>query len=196
MLRIVIVETLALASALRIPTSGVSELKEGTVAEDGKCRLDFGANQQINITFGDRSPHLQTPILSTSYIDAEIAPMPCRTTYSQDFSYLHIEYSFHDIRITHDQEARQHFSSTLPFKHLIGTPVMTVLRTYLPITSGDQEKCKKIFALLADHPPDGFERGIEWFGRFHRVTENGMWTLLSSWREKKRKQESQRMRSS
>ncbi|KAF4712231.1 hypothetical protein FOZ63_016215, partial [Perkinsus olseni] len=103
---------------LRIPTSGVSEvlmpvvwrgppslnasdlqLREGTVAEENKCRLDFGANQQINITFGD--------------------------SYSQDFTYLHIEYSFHDIRITHDQEARQHFSSTLPFKHLIRTPVMT-----------------------------------------------------------------------
>ncbi|KAF4720659.1 hypothetical protein FOZ62_014333, partial [Perkinsus olseni] len=163
------------------------EFQEGTEASENQCKLEFGNHQQIQITFGDKSPSLLTPIRETLFIGPGLGLLSASTTFNEDFTQLQIEYQYHNIRITNNmQQARQHFSSVLPFEHLIGTPAMRELRAYLPITHRDQEKCEKIFALLAEHPPAEYERGINWIGRFHRAADEEMGLLVEEWNRKQR----------
>ncbi|KAF4659512.1 hypothetical protein FOZ61_004688 [Perkinsus olseni] len=203
MLRIVFLQSLAVASALGLQTAGNAELQslrgkvDGVVEEMGKltARVDHltelvrsnMAREQIEITFGDKSPTLLTPIRETLFIGPGFGLLTASTTFNEDFTQLQIEYEYHDIRITNNMlQARQHFASVLPFEHLIGTPAMRELRAYLPITPRDQEKCEKIFALLAEHPPAEYERGIKWIGYFHRVANEKMGPLVVNWNRKQR----------
>ncbi|KAF4689225.1 hypothetical protein FOZ60_001918 [Perkinsus olseni] len=159
------------------------KLQEGTIAKENACELSFGERQKILVNFEDKSQDSLTPITGSFYTSTTGAFIARFEKTAREW--LDIGSTMNSTSISHNlEEARQHFSSVLPFEHLIGTPVMEEVRAYLPITPRDQEKCEKIFALLARNPPGNLEKGIRWFGRFNRAAMNVIRSLIKTWKEK------------
>ncbi|KAF4698108.1 hypothetical protein FOZ63_027990, partial [Perkinsus olseni] len=66
---------------------------------------------------------------------------------------------------TEIEAAYQHFSSLMPLAHLKGD-TLERLKTMLP-DNKNEGRCRKIFALLAANPPEGYDPEIDWVAGWH-----------------------------
>ncbi|KAF4696384.1 hypothetical protein FOZ60_000835 [Perkinsus olseni] len=110
--------------------------------------------------------------------------------YEAGFTKLVIDYKkYGRIEITDNlQEAYEHFSSVVPFAYLSKEdfrPVLAKLHQILPITKNNPERCRKVFALLANNPPGGEDKGVRWFDGFHVTAADHVRELINSWKSKK-----------
>ncbi|KAF4732512.1 hypothetical protein FOZ62_012858, partial [Perkinsus olseni] len=153
----------------------------GTITTgQGECvyKDDHGTKTTISFASSADSP---SPISGT-YISGKSSK---QATYNKDFTQLNIVSwaNSMDITITdHLPQALQHFASLIPFAHF-NDEVLRKLWSSLPITKEDNVKCRRIFSLLVDNPPKGYESSrARWFTDFNEGGTSGAWGVVRSWR--------------
>ncbi|KAF4699475.1 hypothetical protein FOZ63_008052, partial [Perkinsus olseni] len=164
------------------------KLRGQTKADSNRCRLVFGEGRSTDIYFAEESAS-PNPIVGYVYrqdVPGQAAKRPSvyvTAAYINDCSSLIIANTKDIVAISDNlAAARQHFSPIFLLGHL-DEHALGKLRSALPITPVDSDKCAAIFAFLADHPPSGYGRVYQWLEDYPLAINNKTALLIAEWRE-------------